>query len=872
MLEEYKGLLSNSNDLALICNDQGIVLYTNDSFEKFTNHKVDSILGKPFAPLFDDDNLIKAMDVYKRTLGGESPQYELTFKDSGVICEFKNIPFRDESQNVIGVMGIGRDITERKKKQSILSAHKSRIEAINHVGAMACSSLKLDAVLKLILKGALMAADATVGMIFLKDKDADSLSWGASIGLSDQFVDEYRQKQIILGEGLTGRIAQDGKPIYISENASNDPRVERSVIRSEGFNSYIGVPIYSADNIVGVMNLLTRSPDKFSDDIILLTSAIGLNVGSAIKNAQLYGERIKAEDTCRKESYLRNVLLNNLPCIALIIKKHTREIVACNEVARKLGAAVGKTCFESAAKRNFPCPFCKAEDVWKDTKKREFEAESQGRFWKGFWIPLTDDLYVHYIFDITERKMAEKELTESETRYKSLFENMLNGFALHEIIVDDSNKPVDYVFVEVNERFKLFTGLERENVIGKRVTEVVPDIRGDGFDWIGKYGKVALEGGTLKFEKYNEQLGRHYSISAYSPKKGFFAIVFDDITKRKESEKELQEREQQFRTMFESNPHPMWVYDIETLRFLDVNKSAVAHYGYTRDEFLSMTIMDIRPQKDIPALLENVEKVTTGLDNVEDSWRHVKKDGTLIYVEITSHTIGFDGRQAEVVLSNDVTERKNMELTILAIEDKERKRIGYELHDDLGQILTGISFKIHGLAGLLEEKAQMTESEKAYEIAALINEAQIRISQISQGFSPVIIGSRGLINALESLSAYTIKTFNIQCRVISSGFFTISKNAVNQLYRIVHEAVNNAVKHSEADRIEIRLYTIKGILYVTVSDNGIGIQPSSERSNGMGLKIMKYRSGIINASFNISPGKKGGTTVTCAITVLSETL
>lgn len=130
-----------------------------------------------------------------------------------------------------------------------------------------------------------------------------------------------------------------------------------------------------------------------------------------------------------------------------------------------------------------------------------------------------------------------------------------------------------------------------------------------------------------------------------------------DITEQKRAEEALMESEERYRLLFESNPQPMWVYDLSTLRFLAVNEAAIQHYGYTREEFLSMTIKDIRPPEDVPRLLENVANVRDGLDRAGE-WRHLKKDGTQIDVEITSHTVEFAGRKAELVLANDITERK----------------------------------------------------------------------------------------------------------------------------------------------------------------------------------------------------------------------
>jgi two-component system cell cycle sensor histidine kinase/response regulator CckA len=129
---------------------------------------------------------------------------------------------------------------------------------------------------------------------------------------------------------------------------------------------------------------------------------------------------------------------------------------------------------------------------------------------------------------------------------------------------------------------------------------------------------------------------------------------------RDRAERELRESEEQYRLLFDTNPLPMWVFDRETLAFLAVNEAAVRHYGFSRREFFAMTIKDMRPQEDIPDLLRETSRPNGGL-SLPKVWRHRKKDGTVIDVEIASDALPFRGRQAELVLAHDITEAKRLE-------------------------------------------------------------------------------------------------------------------------------------------------------------------------------------------------------------------
>ena len=150
-----------------------------------------------------------------------------------------------------------------------------------------------------------------------------------------------------------------------------------------------------------------------------------------------------------------------------------------------------------------------------------------------------------------------------------------------------------------------------------------------------------------------------------------FINKFEDITDWEQTAKNRRNLENRAQYLFENNPNPMWIYDLETLQFLAVNQAAITHYGYTEDEFLSMTLTDIRLAEDIPKLLEAIAKVSEGFNSPE-VWRHCKKDGSLIFVDVSAHTLSYNNRRCELILVNDVTQKIQAEESLKLAEAKYR--------------------------------------------------------------------------------------------------------------------------------------------------------------------------------------------------------
>ncbi len=253
-------------------------------------------------------------------------------------------------------------------------------------------------------------------------------------------------------------------------------------------------------------------------------------------------------------------------------------------------------------------------------------------------------------------RKTELALRESEERFHNLFEKAPLGYQS----LDENG-----CFIEVNAAWLNTLGFEREDVIGKwfgdfLAPEFVEAFR-KRFPIFKAQGQIHSEfvmihrSGERKFIGFEGRIG--YRNDGRFEKTH---CILQDISERKHAEEALMESEAKYRYMFENNPQPMWIYDHNTLEILEVNNASILQYGFSRDEFLSMTIKDCRPKEDIPLLLEDVN-FSRNEKNSSGQWRHLKKNGEIIDVEIIASSIIFNGRQARHVLIIDITKRKRAE-------------------------------------------------------------------------------------------------------------------------------------------------------------------------------------------------------------------
>jgi PAS domain S-box-containing protein len=338
---------------------------------------------------------------------------------------------------------------------------------------------------------------------------------------------------------------------------------------------------------------------------------------------------------------------------------------------------------------------------------------------------------------------------------------------------------------------------------------------------------------------------------------------------REEAGRMIRASEEKYGSLFQNIPLPVWVYDSKTLRFLEVNQKAIEHYGYSKAEFLSMKIMDIRPADE----QERLEKILNyyrepGRMYKRGVWTHRKKNGEQIFVDVISHDTLYTNTRATLILANDITAQMDLQQQVISekiarqraiakatieVQERERNEIGRELHDNVNQVLT--SARLH----LDHMEQEGTDQHKHRTISMnLINTAINEIRRLSSSLVPAALNDMGLLASIDELLQQVNGLGLLKIRFVHTG---INEEALDpglalSLYRIVQEQTTNILKYAEATEATITLEQKGGDLCLELQDNGKGFDPTRPRK-GVGLANIINRADVYQGTVDITaaPGK-----------------
>ncbi|MGD0306136.1 MAG: PAS domain S-box protein [Candidatus Acidiferrales bacterium] len=377
------------------------------------------------------------------------------------------------------------------------------------------------------------------------------------------------------------------------------------------------------------------------------------------------------------------------------------------------------------------------------------------------------------------------------------------------------------------------------------------------------YRVIARDGRVLWFQCEARMIRRDDGEPWFMHGVGF------DITELKQTEEALQEERNVLSAILDTVGALIVVLDPQG-RIVRFNRACEQTTGFSftdvRGKFLPDLFVNPEESEGFRGMMVELKSGQKPAE-FESTW--LTWNGTTRRIAWSTTVLEGKRREVHHIIATgiDITERKHLEKAILEISGREQRRIGQDLHDGLGQHLTGIAFMSKVLEQKLSEKT-LPEAADAKKIVTLVNEAINKTRELSRGLLPVMADEQGLMSALKQMSTEVEDLFQTSCRFeCEEPVLVRDLTTATHLYHIVQEAVNNAIKHGQAKHITIVLAARDDEASLEVRDDGPGIPEPLLAHSGMGLRIMSYRANMIGGSCEVRRNAEGGTTVMCAFPV-----
>jgi PAS domain S-box-containing protein len=471
--------------------------------------------------------------------------------------------------------------------------------------------------------------------------------------------------------------------------------------------------------------------------------------------------------------------------------------------------------------------------------------------------------------ELAERKRAQEELTKLSRAIKQTADSVL---------IASRDGTIEYV----NPAFERLTGYSKEEVIGK-----TPSILKSGKhveQFYRSLWETILSGYIFRTEfinkrKSGELYHQEETITPIVNGDGsvvHFVSTGRDVTERKRVEEELRKSEGKFRAIFDNTSDGMFLFDLKAQRFFMCNATCATMLGYTQEEFLNLDIADIHPGEDLPFIYEQIGEFDKGERGVRSDIRFKRKDGSILVADLSPALVAIAEKQYLVISFRDISERKRVEeklrrsyeqlhhfaVSLQSSREEERSRIAREIHDELGQALTGLKFDISWIGKKLPEGTEELQS-KTKAMGKLIDGTIQMVRKMSSELRPGVLDRLGLAAAIEwQVQEFQNRT-GIKCtRSPNFEGLKLEQDRATAIFRIFQEALTNVARHANASTVDVSLSVESGNLILEVRDNGKGISESALLDpKSLGLLGMKERALAFGGRVNIVGRPGSGTRV-----------
>ena len=815
--------------------DASRLLWFNESLSKYFLQAFGIRLEKGMAreKLLPTDDLQRSfLEFYQRALreGSYTVEYPLTTTDKTLQLSFNLLT---RAGAVFGVSVFGKDITGRKRMEEALRQSEERYRLL--------FERSLAGIFHTTLVGDFIDAnDACASILGYTSREKllehSTLNMYCDVAERQALIARVQKEKRVTGVELHLK-RQDGSPVCVLANVSI---IEPSP----------GGPAFLEGTFIDIT------------------------------------ERKRAEEELRLSEEKFHKVFHASPDIAALVSLADDRIVEVNErVERTTGYAqnelVGKTYRElqywpDPAERDRLVARLRREGTLRDVEVRLLNKSREMRTFtiSADIIVLRDGEYMLSILrDITDQKRGEEALRESEERFRTTFETAGIGMAL----VDLQGHPV-----QSNPALQRILGYSAEELGRMAFTEFTHP--GDReMDW--RLYRELMEGKHEKYEiekRYIAKDGKlvwgHLTISLVKDLQGrpqYAVGMLEDITERKRAEDELRASEAKFRALAETAPAAVFIYQGTGIRYANPAMGSIT--GFSQQELLKMNFWDfVHPDEREMVRKRGMARQQGQPVPLRYEIKTLTRDGGLRWVDFTDGEFYLEGKVAIVGMAFDITDRKRAEeelsysraeLRALAArlqsaQEIERARIAREIHDELGQVLTGLKMEIVGIARKLRRDQQALR-EKTAEAVRLIDSSIGSVRKVAAELRPGLLDSLGLEAAIEWQLAEFQSHTGVSCKlVLPERKLALDHERAIALYRILQESLTNVARHARAHHVEVHLTQTNGDLLLDVKDDGQGFQEAKRRTAlSLGIAGMRERVLMLGGTLEITSQPGSGTAV-----------